>query len=73
MAQKRIKMVQHDILNDRMRLLYDDGTQGMNVPNQKRQKRKPPINPDRLPGSRSRTLIGPSKPKNVGWKTPMVN
>ena len=29
MAQKRIKMVQRDILNDRMRLLYDDGTQGI--------------------------------------------
>lgn len=29
MAQKRIKMVQRDILNDRMRLLYDDGTQGV--------------------------------------------
>ena len=26
-----------------------------------------------LPGSGSRTLIGPSKPKNVGWKMPMVN
>lgn len=29
MVQKRIKMVRHDILNDRMRLLYDDGTQGV--------------------------------------------
>lgn len=29
MAQKRIKMVRQDILNDRMRLLYDDGTQGV--------------------------------------------
>ena len=28
MAQKRIRMVQRDILNDRLRLLYDDGTQG---------------------------------------------
>ena len=27
MAQKRIKMVQNDILSDRLRLLYDDGTQ----------------------------------------------
>lgn len=27
MAQKRIRMVQRDILNDRLRLLYDDGTQ----------------------------------------------
>lgn len=29
MAQKRIKMVQNDILGDRLRLLYDDGTQGV--------------------------------------------
>ena len=29
MAQKRIRMVQRDILNDRLRLLYDDGTQGV--------------------------------------------
>lgn len=29
MAQKRIKMVQHDILSDQLRLLYDDGTQGV--------------------------------------------
>lgn len=28
MAQKRIRMVQNDILNDQLRLLYDDGTQG---------------------------------------------
>lgn len=28
MAQKRIRMVQRDILNDRLRLLYD-GTQGV--------------------------------------------
>lgn len=28
MAQKRIRMVQKDILADRIRLLYDDGTQG---------------------------------------------
>ena len=28
MAQKRIRMVQRDILNDRLRL-YDDGTQGV--------------------------------------------
>lgn len=29
MAQKRIKMAQNDILGDRLRLLYDDGTQGV--------------------------------------------
>ena len=29
MAQKRIKMVRQDILDDRLRLLYDDGTQGV--------------------------------------------
>jgi hypothetical protein len=29
MAQKRIKMVRQDILGDRLRLLYDDGTQGI--------------------------------------------
>ena len=29
MAQKRIKMVRNDILDDRLRLLYDDGTQGV--------------------------------------------
>lgn len=29
MAQKRIRMVQRGILNDRLRLLYDDGTQGV--------------------------------------------
>ena len=29
MAQKRIRMVQNDILNDQLRLLYDDGTQGV--------------------------------------------
>lgn len=29
MAQKRIKMVHNDILGDRLRLLYDDGTQGV--------------------------------------------
>lgn len=29
MAQKRIKMVHHDILGDRLWLLYDDGTQGV--------------------------------------------
>lgn len=29
MTQKRIRMVQRDILNDRLRLLYDDGTQGV--------------------------------------------
>ena len=29
MAQKRIKMVRQDILGDRLRLLYDDGTQGV--------------------------------------------
>ena len=28
MAQKRIRMVQRDILNDRLRLLYDDGPRG---------------------------------------------
>lgn len=28
MAQKRIKMARQDILADRIRLLYDDGTQG---------------------------------------------
>lgn len=29
MAQKRIKLVQQDIVNDQLRLLYDDGTQGV--------------------------------------------
>ena len=29
MAQTRIKMVRQDILGDRLRLLYDDGTQGV--------------------------------------------
>lgn len=29
MAQKRIRMVRQDILNDQLRLLYDDGTQGV--------------------------------------------
>ena len=29
MAQKRIKMVRQDILGDQLRLLYDDGTQGV--------------------------------------------
>lgn len=28
MAQKRIKMTQHDPIANRIRLLYDDGTQG---------------------------------------------
>lgn len=28
MAQKRIRMVQKDILNDRLRILYDDGSWG---------------------------------------------
>ena len=29
MAQKRIKMVRQDILGDQLRLLYDDGAQGV--------------------------------------------
>ena len=29
MAQERIKMVRQDILGDQLRLLYDDGTQGI--------------------------------------------
>lgn len=29
MAQKRIKMVRKDELSDQLRLLYDDGTQGV--------------------------------------------
>lgn len=29
MAQKRIKMVRQDILGDQLRLLYDDGIQGV--------------------------------------------
>lgn len=29
MAQKRIKMVSKDELRDQLRLLYDDGTQGV--------------------------------------------
>lgn len=29
MAQKRIRMVRQDILDDKLRLLYDDGTQGV--------------------------------------------
>lgn len=28
MAQKRIRMVQRNMLTDKIRLLYDDGTQG---------------------------------------------
>lgn len=28
MAQKRIKMVQHDPIAERIHILYDDGTQG---------------------------------------------
>lgn len=28
MAQKRIKMVRQDLITNRIRLLYDDGTQG---------------------------------------------
>ncbi len=28
MAQKRIKMVRTDIMNSKVRLLYDDGSQG---------------------------------------------
>lgn len=28
MAQKRIRMIQQDIIDNRVRLLYDDGTQG---------------------------------------------
>lgn len=29
MAQKRIRMVRQDVLGDKLRLLYDDGTQGV--------------------------------------------
>ena len=29
MAQKRIRMVKQDVLDDKLRLLYDDGTQGV--------------------------------------------
>lgn len=37
MAQKRIKMVRNDILNYRVKLLYDDGSQGeLNLENCKR-------------------------------------
>lgn len=28
MAKKRIKIAKHDIVSDRIRILYDDGTQG---------------------------------------------
>lgn len=31
MAQKRIRMVRQDMLGDKLRLLYDDGTQGFCV------------------------------------------
>lgn len=29
MAQKRIRMVKQDVLDDKLRLLYNDGTQGV--------------------------------------------
>lgn len=33
MAKKRIKAAKHDIVSDRIRILYDDGTQGELVSN----------------------------------------
>lgn len=44
MAQKRIKMVQQDILGDRLRLLYDDGTQGVLEYGEVASRSKIPIN-----------------------------
>lgn len=44
MAQKRIRMVQHDILGDRLRLLYDDGTQGVLDYGEAVSRSKTPIN-----------------------------
>lgn len=52
MAQKRIRMVQRDILNDRLRLLYDDGTQGV------LEYGEPFPVPRRLPSSNRTTLLG---------------
>lgn len=52
MAQKRIRMVQRDILNDRLRLLYDDGTQGV-----LEYGGAVPV-PRRLPSSNRTTLLG---------------
>ena len=43
MAQKRIKMVRQDILGDRLRLLYDDGTQGVLDYGGAVSRSKPPI------------------------------
>lgn len=41
MAQKRIKMIKSDILSDRLRILYDDGSQGeLNL-----EKSKNPVGP----------------------------
>lgn len=33
MAKKRIKVAKHDTISDRIRILYDDGTQGELVSN----------------------------------------
>lgn len=44
MAQKRIKMVRQDILGDRLRLLYDDGTQGVLDYGEAVSRSKTPIN-----------------------------
>ncbi len=48
MAQKRIKLVQQNIVTDKLRILYDDGTQG-----------EIQITPDKLIGfTRPESLIG---------------
>lgn len=44
MAQKRIRMVQQDILNDQLRLLYDDGTQGVLAYGEAVSRSKVPLN-----------------------------
>lgn len=52
MAQKRIRMVQQDILNDQLRLLYDDGTQGVLAYGEAVSRFKVPLNlqPDSFVG-----------------------
>ena len=47
MAQKRIKMVRQDILGDQLRLLYDDGTQGVLEYGGVASRSKIPINDSR--------------------------
>lgn len=52
MAQKRIKIVQNDILSNQLRLLYDDGTQGVLDYGEAVSHSKTPINiqPDSFVG-----------------------